>query len=163
MLVYKHSWGHLGRLQYDVSREEKCTQSSHVRSKVIALDVGGLVFIPGIFLFHSFKQLNGIEAFMRPICLKFCALVIRRFKTFVVNTVEEIVLLWFKTNVSTITKNKWELPIVGALLRNLWDNCAFPQAICEWNALILFKKKLNIKVPTRTSEKTAPCSSLISQ
>ena len=54
--------------------------------KVIALDVGGLVFM-GIFLFYSLKQLNGIEASMRAICLKFYALVIRRFKTFVVNTV----------------------------------------------------------------------------
>ena len=35
--------------------------------KVIALDVGGLVFM-GIFLFCSFKQLNGIEVFMRAIC-----------------------------------------------------------------------------------------------
>ena len=131
--------------------------------KVIALDVGGLVLIPGIFLFHSFKQFNGIKASMRAIWLKFYTLVIRRSKTFVVNTVEEIVLLWFKTNVSTITKNKWELPIVGALLRNLWDNCAFPHAICEWDALILFKKKLNTKVPTCKSQKPAPCSSLISK
>ena len=41
MLVYKHSRGHLGRVEYDVSREEKCT-SSELCSKSLLLMLAGL-------------------------------------------------------------------------------------------------------------------------